>query len=81
MVRLGIPVLSILYKYWYPRMNQQRGTVVFPQTLQIQSDHLNGHDLVSIKLPVNCFFGVVIYYIWSGAIIPIRHQTQLLDTM
>ncbi len=42
MVQLGIPVLSILVlKYWYPRVNQQRGTVVFPQTLQIQSDHLN----------------------------------------
>ncbi len=41
MVQLGIPVLSILVlKYWYPRVNQQRGTVVFPQTLQIQSDHL-----------------------------------------
>ncbi len=28
-------------KYCYPRVNQQRGPVIFPQTLQIQSDHLN----------------------------------------
>ncbi len=41
MVHLGIPVL----KYWYPKVNQQRDTVVFPQTLQIQSDHLNNVEI------------------------------------
>ncbi len=57
MVHLGIPVLSILYKlkYWYPRVNQQRGTVVFPQTLQIQSDHLKRYCMRKSGSHVNLY--------------------------
>ncbi len=75
-----IPVL----KYWYHGVNQHLDTVVFPQTLQIQSDHLKTPDNTfktprsPIQMTVGHWDFFIPYFILIYFLVNVHCQIQFL---
>ncbi len=46
----------LVLKYWYPGVNKQQDTVVLPQNLRIQSDHLKALTMLKIYFFIFFFF-------------------------